>query len=123
MDETDRDIIESLLDREQSIHELAKTLFKTTDRQVLRKRYTFLRYRIGRLAEDGLIRKRKDTGRTTRRGESVGRAVYYVPLEDMIYGKARLLVDNGTANIIELELGKVLVTEKDGEQRVLLLQR
>ena len=112
MDESDRDIIDALLTREQTVHELSKTLFKTDDAWELRKHYSFLRYRLGRLAEDGLVRRRG--GR---------KAVYYVPLEDLMYGKARLLVDNGS-NVIELELGKVLVTEKDGEiQTVLLLQK
>ena len=111
MDETDRDIIEALLDREQSAHELAKAMFKTTDRHELRKRYTFLKYRLGRLAEDGLVRRR-----------DYKPAKYYVPLEDLTYGKAKIVVNNGS-QVIELQLGKVLVVEKEGEvTRVLLLQ-
>lgn len=112
MDETDRDIVEALLTREQTAHELSKTLFKTEDQSELRKHYSFLRYRLGRLAEDGLVRRR-----------DARKALYYVPLEDLTYGKARIVIDNGRQSI-EFDIGKVIVTEKDGEvTRVLLLQK
>lgn len=111
MDETDRDIIEALLEKEHTAHELAKILFKTEDQRELRKHYTFLKYRLGRLAEDGLVRRR-----------NYKPASYFVPLEDLLIGRARIVVDNGSETI-ELQIGKVIVVEHEGEvSRVLLLQ-
>lgn len=110
MDAVDRDIILSLLEAEKSVHQLSKAIFKTEDQHELRKHNSFMRYRLGRLAQDGLVRRRD--GR---------HAVYYVPREDMLYGTARLMIDNGESSI-ELKMGKVLVTEKDGDKRILLLE-
>lgn len=120
MDETDRDIILALLDREQTAHQLAKTLYKTTDVWELRRHYSFLRYRLGRLAEDGLVRKRVRKRRAPVVGERQG-STYYVPLEDMASGKAKLVIENGTGTTT-LDVGQVLVTEtKDGDRRILIL--
>lgn len=108
MDEKDRDIILSLLDGDKTIHQLSRTLFKTEDQWELRKHNSFLRYRLGRLEQDGLVR---------RQGKS-----FHVPREDMTIGKARLIIDNGRERI-ELEMGKILVTEKkDGDRQILLLE-
>jgi hypothetical protein len=112
MDRADIDIIIALLDRESTIHELAKTMYKTTDQYVLKKHSTFLRYRLGQLATQGLVRR-------TDRGDGV--ALFRVPIEDMALGKARLVIQNGTGQIT-LDVGKVLVTQKDGDRQILVLK-
>ena len=107
MDTVDVKIVTALLDKERSPHELAKVLYPGSDDWELRKKASFLRYRLGRLAKDGLVRQ---TGRA-----------YRVPLEEMIMGSAKLLVKNGSESF-SLDFGKVLVTQdKTGDRQILVL--
>jgi len=103
MDSVDRDLVLALLAKEQTIHQLSKRLGK---------RDSFLRYRLGRLAEDGLVRKRNH-------GE---KGTYFVPLDSITYGKARLVVTVSEKGApIAVELGPVLVTDHDGTRQVIVL--
>ena len=110
MDPLDRVIIEALLDRDQTVHELSKTIYKTSDQTALRGHNSTLRYRLRSLAEDGLVRKRE--GRHGR---------YFVPLDDIVYGHAKVVVQRGRESL-EIDLGKVLVTQRDGVNQVLTLK-
>jgi len=112
MDRTDIDIIVALLDHDSTVHELSKTLYKTTDQHALGKHNSFLRYRLGQLASEGLVRRYDDGS---------GRSIYRVPVEDMILGRARLVIDSGKGQT-SLNLGQVLVTEKDGNRQILVLK-
>lgn len=110
MDDLDRRIIEALLERERTIHQLSKLLYKTEDQYALRGHNSTLRYRLGRLAEDGLVRKRDG-----RHG------AYHVPLDKITYGKAKLTV-RGRGGSLEVELGDVLYTEANGRRQIVFLQ-
>jgi len=110
MDDMDRRIIEALLDRERTIHQLSKLLYKTEDQYALRGHNSTLRYRLGRLAEDGLVRKREG-----RHGP------YYVPLDAITNGDAHLTV-TGKGGTLEVELGQVLYTEVNGRRNLVFLE-
>lgn len=110
MDPLDKTIIESLLEKERTIHQLSKLLYKTTDQYALRGHNSTLRYRLGRLAEDGLVRKR--AGR---------HGTYYVPLDTITYGKAKLTI-RGRGGSLDVEMGNVLYTETNGNRQVVFLQ-
>jgi len=112
MDRTDVDILVALLDHESTVHELSKALYKTTDQHALRKHNSFLRYRLGQLATEGLVLRYERPG---------GKSVYRVPVEEMALGKARLVIQNG-AGEVSLNVGKVLVTQKDGNRQILVLK-
>jgi predicted transcriptional regulator len=101
MDALDSRIIQALLTREATIHELSK---------VLSKRDSALRYRIGQLATEGLVRRKGDGKRS----------VYFVPLDSITYGKAKLVVAT-KGGTITLDLGPVLVTERDGLRQIVVL--
>jgi len=62
------------------------------------------------LAEEGLVRKRSN-------GE---KGVYYVPLDEITYGKARIVVATKGGPITH-DLGPVLVTDHDGLRQVIVL--
>lgn len=113
MDSTDRDVVEALLERDLTVHELAKTMFKTTDRHELKKHSSFLRYRLGSLAQDGLVQRRETPDRRT---------VYHVPLESMSYGRGKIVIQD-KRGAITLDLGKVLVTQVNGTQQILVLRK
>jgi DNA-binding transcriptional ArsR family regulator len=102
MDALDSRIIQALLTREATIHDLSK---------VLSKRDSALRYRIGQLAAEGLVRKRGDGKRS----------VYFVPLKSITYGKAKLIVTTKGGGTVTLDLGSVFVTERDGLHQVVVL--
>ena len=59
MDPLDRDILLALLTREQTVHQLSKTLYRTTDQTALRGHNSTLTYRLGKLAQEGLVRKKE----------------------------------------------------------------
>lgn len=101
MDQFDSRIIQALLTRPATIHELSK---------VLSKRDSAIRYRLGRLAEEGLVRKRSN-------GE---KGIYYVPLDEITYGKARIVVAT-RGGPVTADLGPVLVTDRDGLRQVIVL--
>lgn len=110
MDSVDRDIVLALLTREQTIHELSKVMLKTSDQHALRAYNSFLRYRLSRLAEDGIVRRRQAV-----------RGVYYVPVEDMILGRATLTVQRKKERLV-VEIGDVLVTQRDGLHQIVVLK-
>jgi hypothetical protein len=110
MDPFDAKIIGALLAAEQTVHQLSKRLYRTEDQRALRGHNSTLRYRLGRLAEDGLVRRRPGRHGT-----------YYVPLGDLIYGTARVVVrSNGSE--MSLDLGRVLVTETSGKRQLIVLE-
>lgn len=110
MDPMDVRLIEALLDRDRTIHQLSKFLYKTEDQYELRGHNSTLRYRLGRLAEDGLVQRH--AGR---------HGTYYVPLDRITRGKAKLTV-RGRGGSLEVELGDVLYTEVDGRRNLVFLE-
>lgn len=108
MDLLDRQIVLALLDREQSIHQLSKTLYKTTDQWALRRYNSTLRYRLEALSEEGVVRKRDGW-----------HGPYYVPLGDLGVGEGTLrIVDRGGTETVA-PMGRVLVSYKETGERVL----
>jgi len=110
MDRKDAEIIDALLNRESTVHELSKALFKTRDQHALRRHNSFLRYRLGKLVDDGLVRCRRQPD---------GRSTFSVPLEHIAYGPATVVVHhNGSP--MAFDLGRALVTDTNGKRRVLI---
>ena len=110
MDPLDLRIVEALLDRERTIHQLSKEFYQTNDQHDLRGHNSTLRYHVRKLAEDGLVRKREG-----RHGP------YYVPLDELTHGHAVLVVRGGGGRV-ELDMGKVLYVERNGQRRLVFLE-
>jgi len=61
LDEVDREIIKQLIEGPLTTTELAKRMFDLKDVHDLRKETSFLRYRLGKLVDEGIIAySRKD---------------------------------------------------------------
>jgi hypothetical protein len=110
MEPVDREILLALLDREQTVHQLSKTIYKTADQYALRGHNSTLTYRLGKLAQEGLVRKRE--GRS---------GPYYVPLDNITYGRATVVV-KGKGGTLNVEMGRVLYTDSNGHRNLIFLE-
>jgi DNA-binding transcriptional ArsR family regulator len=111
MDRKDTEIIDALLTREGTVHEVSKAVYKTRDQNALRRHNSFVRYRLRKLVEDGLVR---------RRPRKDGKSVYFVPLGDITYGEATVVVRQNGASLA-VDLGRALITDKKGGERRILI--
>jgi len=110
MDALDRQILLALLERERTVHDLSKTIYRTSDQRALRGHNSTLTYRLGRLAQEGLVRKREG-----RHGQ------YFVPLAEITRGRATLVV-NGRGGNLKLDMGDVLYTAVNGHRNLVFLE-
>jgi repressor of nif and glnA expression len=110
MDETDVEILKVLMDSPNiSASEIAHTMFLPKNDLVLRKKESFLRYRLAVLESFGLVKKVIE-GKVNR---------YRVPLETMSMGTVRLTIDGCEE---EVELGTCLYIPNGEYNRLILLE-
>jgi DNA-binding transcriptional ArsR family regulator len=108
MDETDIDILVALMDTPNlTATDIARKLYSPPNTGQLRKKDSFIRYRLGSLEALGLVRKRKGITHTT----------YMVPLEDMTKGTVSIKV-NGCE---EMELGEGILIPGQECNRLILI--
>ncbi|MHA1667578.1 MAG: hypothetical protein ACTSUR_02875 [Candidatus Heimdallarchaeaceae archaeon] len=87
-------------EKECTTTQIAKELFSPKDDYELRKKDVFIRKRLNKWVEVGLIEK----------VENNGKSFYKIPLENIIFGKASIVVENEEKRV-DIDIGNAMVVK------------